>query len=79
MNIGDWSNGMTGVSKTLSGSSILSSPVYRRLEVLGKQVFLAFLFRFSYFLTINKQISKFAQIYFTNSKTSSSDATFVMN
>ena len=26
---GDWSNGMTGVSKTLSGSSILSSPVYR--------------------------------------------------
>ena len=24
--IGDWSNGMTGVSKTLSGSSILSSP-----------------------------------------------------
>ena len=26
-NKGDWSNGMTGVSKTLSGSSILSSPV----------------------------------------------------
>ena len=24
--IGDWSSGMTGVSKTLSGSSILSSP-----------------------------------------------------
>ena len=26
--IGDWSSGMTGVSKTLSGSSILSSPVF---------------------------------------------------
>ena len=25
--IGDWSNGMTEVSKTFSGSSILSSPV----------------------------------------------------
>ena len=29
---GDWSNGMTGVSKTLSGSSILSSPVVKALE-----------------------------------------------
>ena len=27
--IGDWSNGMTGVSKTLSGSSILSSPAVK--------------------------------------------------
>ena len=35
---------MTGVSKTLSGSSILSSPVDGRLEVLEVQVFLAFLF-----------------------------------
>ena len=35
---------MTGVSKTLSGSSILSSPVDQRLEVLESQVFLAFLF-----------------------------------
>lgn len=26
-NVGDWSNGMTEVSKTFSGSSILSSPV----------------------------------------------------
>ena len=26
-NIGDWSNGMIGVSKTFGGSSILSSPV----------------------------------------------------
>ena len=29
-NVGDWSNGMTGVSKTLSGSSILSSPVMEK-------------------------------------------------
>ena len=26
--IGDWSNGMIGVSKTFGGSSILSSPVF---------------------------------------------------
>lgn len=26
LNIGDWSNGMIGVSKTFGGSSILSSP-----------------------------------------------------
>ena len=42
---GDWSNGMTGVSKTLSGSSILSSPVMekpwepRRTWVSGAFVF----------------------------------------
>ena len=29
LNIGDWSNGMTEVSKTFSGSSILSSPVIK--------------------------------------------------
>lgn len=28
--IGDWSNGMIGVSKTFGGSSILSSPVKKR-------------------------------------------------
>lgn len=28
-NVGDWSNGMTEVSKTLSGSSILSSPAVK--------------------------------------------------
>ena len=27
--IGDWSNGMIGVSKTFSGSSILSSPALK--------------------------------------------------
>ena len=27
--VGDWSNGMIGVSKTFGGSSILSSPVFR--------------------------------------------------
>jgi hypothetical protein len=37
--IGDWSNGMTGVSKTLSGSSILSSPVLWLPEVLKYQSF----------------------------------------
>ena len=28
--IGDWSNGMIGVSKTFGGSSILSSPVMKK-------------------------------------------------
>ena len=28
--VGDWSNGMIGVSKTFGGSSILSSPVLRK-------------------------------------------------
>ena len=30
---GDWSNGMTRVSKTFSGSSILSSPVEKELKL----------------------------------------------
>ena len=34
-NIGDWSNGMTGVSKTLSGSSILSSPAEKNRRIFG--------------------------------------------
>ena len=33
---GDWSNGMIGVSKTFGGSSILSSPVIKELEMLEK-------------------------------------------
>ena len=32
--IGDWSNGMIGVSKTFGGSSILSSPAIKKLEML---------------------------------------------
>ncbi len=32
--IGDWSSGMIGVSKTFGGSSILSSPVDRRVRNL---------------------------------------------
>ena len=28
--VGDWSNGMIGVSKTFGGSSILSSPALKR-------------------------------------------------
>ena len=42
LNIGDWSNGMIGVSKTFGGSSILSSPVLRRskaLDLLGFERF----------------------------------------
>ena len=34
--IGDWSNGMIGVSKTFGGSSILSSPALVSAEKLGK-------------------------------------------
>ena len=30
-NVGDWSNGMIGVSKTFGGSSILSSPAYNKI------------------------------------------------
>ena len=40
--VGDWSNGMIGVSKTFGGSSILSSPVLRRskaLDLLGFERF----------------------------------------
>ena len=33
---GDWSNGMIGVSKTFGGSSILSSPAIKELEMLEK-------------------------------------------
>ena len=32
LNIGDWSNGMIGVSKTFGGSSILSSPAIKSAE-----------------------------------------------
>ena len=44
--VGDWSNGMIGVSKTFGGSSILSSPAIKTLEnfVFGFRVFL-FCFR----------------------------------
>lgn len=31
-NIGDWSSGMIGVSKTFDGSSILSSPAPERVR-----------------------------------------------
>ena len=40
---GDWSNGMIGVSKTFGGSSILSSPVWKKSENLfQKQIFRLF-------------------------------------
>ena len=44
--IGDWSNGMIGVSKTFGGSSILSSPAINRSEMLDNIAFPAFLFFF---------------------------------
>ena len=46
LNIGDWSNGMIGVSKTFGGSSILSSPAINRSEMLDNIAFPAFLFFF---------------------------------
>ena len=32
-NVGDWSNGMIGVSKTFGGSSILSSPALLKINI----------------------------------------------
>ena len=40
--IGDWSNGMIGVSKTFGGSSILSSPARRTAGTLEKSGVSAF-------------------------------------
>ena len=39
LNIGDWSNGMIGVSKTFGGSSILSSPVLGKSEDTKSSLF----------------------------------------
>ena len=44
--VGDWSNGMIGVSKTFGGSSILSSPAINRSEMLDNIAVPAFLFFF---------------------------------
>ena len=38
--VGDWSNGMIGVSKTFGGSSILSSPVLGKSEDTKSSLFL---------------------------------------
>ena len=40
--IGDWSNGMIGVSKTFGGSSILSSPALAKLVNFEKSRFMSF-------------------------------------
>ena len=40
--IGDWSNGMIGVSKTFGGSSILSSPADKKLRSVVLLHFWAF-------------------------------------
>ena len=56
-NIGDWSNGMIGVSKTFGGSSILSSPAIISVEsscisrVFG-------IFYFCHSLQVTKQVTK---------------------
>ena len=42
--IGDWSNGMIGVSKTFGGSSILSSPVLVSQKVNEIKAFWLFYF-----------------------------------
>ena len=57
LNIGDWSNGMIGVSKTFGGSSILSSPAIISVEsscisrVFG-------IFYFCHSLQVTKQVTK---------------------
>ena len=42
--VGDWSNGMIGVSKTFGGSSILSSPVSESSQSLENGGLRALLF-----------------------------------
>ena len=42
--VGDWSNGMIGVSKTFGGSSILSSPALKRQKSCNSR-FPAFFYR----------------------------------
>ena len=51
LHIGDWSNGMIGVSKTFGGSSILSSPAFSKPEMLGNKAF-------SVFVVIKKRLHK---------------------
>ena len=51
--VGDWSNGMIGVSKTFGGSSILSSPVSESSQSLENGGLRALLF-----LPIKKVIKK---------------------
>ena len=51
MNIGDWSNGMIGVSKTFGGGSIPSSPVQLVVENLEER--LSAIFDFCYFQSKN--------------------------
>ena len=40
MNIGDWSNGMIGVSKTFGGGSIPSSPAREKIINMVDYLFL---------------------------------------
>ena len=44
--IGDWSNGMIGVSKTFGGSSILSSPALKALNCSFYEYSVLFVFHY---------------------------------
>ena len=54
--VGDWSNGMIGVSKTFGGSSILSSPVSLSVGSLDFTGFPAFFISWD-FLTMSPMMS----------------------
>ena len=54
--VGDWSNGMIGVSKTFGGSSILSSPVFLSVGRLDFPGFPAFFILWD-FLTMSPMMS----------------------
>ena len=61
-NIGDWSNGMIGVSKTFGGSSILSSPVFLSVGSLDFTGFSA-LFILLDFLTMSAVPAGIGRVY----------------
>ena len=63
--VGDWSNGMIGVSKTFGGSSILSSPADSEPEIFLKR-FPAFYFISKWFENIpdkNRNILKLENLH----------------
>lgn len=59
LNIGDWSNGMTEVSKTFSGSSILSSPVMKNEK--SQKTFRFFAYSELYFLSDCRSVHSYEQ------------------
>ena len=60
-NIGDWSNGMIGVSKTFGGSSILSSPAKKRLTLVNL-FFVSSKIANNYFCTIEAVVKYIAKV-----------------